>query len=70
VRRSVVMAGSEQLNFKAPAQVGDVVEVTAQVLSVGRRSVRVRAEMWAESATVGLRRLCTAGELVFVALET
>jgi acyl-CoA hydrolase len=70
VRRAVVMAGSEQLNFKAPAHVGDVVEVTAQVVSVGRRSVRVRTEMWAESATVGLRRLCTAGELVFVAIET
>jgi acyl-CoA hydrolase len=70
VRRSVVMAGSEQLHFKAPAYVGDVVEVTARVASVGRRSVRVQVEMWAESATSGDRRLCTAGELVFVAIDT
>lgn len=69
VRRSVVMAGSEQLNFTAPAHVGDVVEVTARVVNVGRRSVRVQVEMWAESATLGVRRLCTAGELVFVAIE-
>ena len=69
VRRSLVMAGSEQLNFKAPAYVGDVVEVTAQVLSVGRRSVRVQVEMWAESATHGVRRQCLLGELVFVAIE-
>jgi acyl-CoA hydrolase len=68
VRRSVVMAGSEQLNFKAPAHVGDVVEVLARVQSVGRRSVRVQAEMWAESARGGVRRQCAVGELVFVAL--
>ena len=70
VRRSVVMAGSEQLNFMAPARVGDVVEVTAQVIETGRRSVRVQVDMWAESPSSGARRLCTSTQLVYVALDS
>lgn len=68
VRRTVVMAGSEQLDFKAPAHVGDVVEVMARVVGTGRRSVRVQTDMWAESATTGERRLCTSARLTYVAV--
>ncbi len=68
VRRTIVMAGSEQLDFKASAHVGDVVEVMAQVVGTGRRSVRVQADMWAESATTGERRLCTSARLTYVAV--
>lgn len=69
VRRTVVMAGSEKLDFRAPAHVGDVVEVTARVTGVGRRSVQVQADMWAESPSTGERRHCTSAQLVFVAVE-
>ena len=69
VRRSVVMARSERMDFQAPAFVGDVVEVTARVVAVGRRSIQVHTQMWAESPTSGDLRLCTTGRLVFVALE-
>jgi acyl-CoA hydrolase len=69
VRRTVVMAGSEKLDFRAPAHVGDVVEVTARVTGVGRRSVKVQVDMWAESPTNGERRHCTSARLVFVAVE-
>jgi len=68
-RRSMVMAASERLDFKAPAFVGDVVEVTASVASVGRRSVHIQAQMWAESPETGERRHCTSGRLVYVAVE-
>ena len=68
VRRSLVMAHSGQMDFKAPAFVGDVVEVTATVHKVGQRSVHVATQMWAESPTTGERRHCTSGSLVFVAL--
>ena len=68
VRRTVVMAASEKLDFVAPAHVGDVVEVTARVAEVGRRSVQVDVQMWAESPTNGERRHCTSGRLVFVAV--
>jgi acyl-CoA hydrolase len=68
VRRTVVMASSERMDFVAPARVGDVVEVSARVLSVGTRSVRVQACMWAESPSTGQRRLCTSARLVYVAV--
>jgi acyl-CoA hydrolase len=69
VRRTVVMAASERLDFAAPAHVGDVVEVTARVAEVGRRSVQVNVEMWAESPVNGERRRCTQGRLVYVAVD-
>lgn len=69
LRRSVVLASSERLRFVAPAHVGDVVEVEAQVCSVGRRSVRVMARMWAEHPATGQRRFCTSANLVYVAID-
>ena len=70
VRRSIVMAGTEQLDFRAPARVGDVVEVTARVIGMGRRSVRVQADMWAECSSTGDRRLCASAPLTYVAIDT
>lgn len=68
MRRTIVMASSEKLDFKAPAHVGDVVEVTARVVSTGRRSIQVEADMWAESAEAGERRCCATARLVYVAV--
>ena len=68
-RRTVVMAGSEKLDFKASAYVGDVVEVTAQVVHIGRRSIGVQVEMWAEAPTTGERRHCTSAKFTYVAIE-
>lgn len=69
MRRTVVLAASEKLDFRASAHVGDVVEVTAQVHRVGRRSVRVEVQMWSESPTSGERRHCSTGQLVFVCVD-
>lgn len=69
MRRAIVMASSEKLDFKAPAHVGDVVEVTATVIATGRRSIHVHVDMWAESPATGERRHCTTGTLVFVAID-
>ncbi len=68
MRKTIVMASSEKLDFKAPAHVGDVVEVTARVVSTGRRSIQVRADMWAESAESGEHRCCASAQLVYVAV--
>jgi len=68
VRRTVVMASSERLDFVAPAHVGEVVEVLARVQRVGNRSVAVQAEMWAEAPVSGERRLCTRASLVYVSV--
>lgn len=69
VRRTVVMACSERMDFVAAAMAGEVVEVGASVVEVGRRSVKVAVSMWAESPTTGQRRLCTSARLVYVAID-
>lgn len=69
VRRTVVMASSERMDFIAPAHVGDVVEVLAQVSRLGNRSVTVHAELWSESPATGERRLCTSSSLVYVCVD-
>lgn len=69
-RRSMVMAASERLDFRAPAYVGEVIEVDARVVGLGRRSVQVDVQMWAEAPETGQRRQCTQARLVYVALDT
>lgn len=69
VRRTVVMASSERMDFVAPARVGEVVEVRARVVDMGQRSVRVAVAMWSESPVTGQRRLCTSARLVYVAVD-
>lgn len=68
-RRTVVMAASDELNFKQPAHVGDVVEVSARVIAQGKRSLQVQVEMWAECPATGIRRHCSEATLVYVAVD-
>lgn len=69
MRRTVVMASSERMDFVAPAHVGEVVEVFARVSRVGNRSITVQADMWSESPVTGSRRLCTSSSLVYVSVD-
>ncbi|MDZ7919463.1 acyl-CoA thioesterase [Rhodoferax sp.] len=69
MRRTVVMASSERMDFVAPAHVGEVVEVLAHVTRVGNRSITVQADMWSESPVTGARRLCTSSSLVYVSVD-
>jgi acyl-CoA hydrolase len=69
MRRTVVMASSERMDFVAPAHLGEVVEVLARVTRVGNRSITVQADMWSESPVTGARRLCTSSSLVYVSVD-
>jgi len=68
-RLPVVMAGSDRLDFLAPARVGEVVEIVARVAQTGSSSLTVHARMDAESPESGERRCCTTASLVFVAID-
>lgn len=68
-RQSVVMAASKEIDFIAPARVGEVVEILARVTVIGRSSLIVMAEMEAEIPETGERRRCTTASLVFVAID-
>ncbi|NBB64240.1 acyl-CoA thioesterase [Pseudomonas sp. ODNR1LW] len=60
-RRPTVTAGCERIDFSAPARIGEMVEATGRVVRVGRSSMGVEVELWAEAPVSGDRRLCTRG---------
>lgn len=66
-RASFVTASSEKIDFAAPAQEGDMVEVTGRVVRVGTTSLDVEVELVAEAPVSGERRLCTRGRFTLVA---
>jgi acyl-CoA hydrolase len=66
-RRPTVTAGCERIDFAAPARIGEMVEATGRVARVGRSSMGVEVELWAEAPVSGERRLCTRGIFNMVA---
>lgn len=68
-RRPVVMAASDRVDFLAPVKVGQMLECAAQVESVGRTSMIVRVDAFAEGLTSGERCLAIQGRFVMVAVD-
>ena len=67
-RSTVVTAAIEDITFSVPIVQGDLVEVDARVVSVGRTSMRVRVEVSKENPVAGTRELCTVGHFTMVAM--
>ena len=68
-RRTVVTARSEQVDFRVPVRQGQLVEVIARVAHVGRSSMQVEVELFAEDLLDARRELCTSGRFVMIALD-
>ena len=68
-RRTVVTARSEQVEFRTPVQQGQLVELIARVVSVGRTSMQVDVDLISEDLISGRRELCTQGRFVMIALD-
>lgn len=68
-RRTVVTARSEQVDFHVPVRQGQLVELVARVVEVGRSSMRVEVELHTEDPHAGTRHLCTRGRFVMIALD-
>lgn len=66
-RRPTVTASCERIDFAAPARIGEMVEATGRVVRVGRTSMGVEVDLWAEAPVSGERRLCTRGVFNMVA---
>ncbi|MEO7065745.1 MAG: acyl-CoA thioesterase [Rhodanobacter sp.] len=69
-RRTVVTARSEEVSFRVPVRVGQLVELDARVIKVGHSSMHVQVEMTAEDLLTGDRRICTSGHFVMIALDS
>ena len=67
-RKPVVTACSEKVEFRTPVKEGNLVELTGKVGRVGRTSITVDIEMYAEDLLSGERNLCTTGQFVMVAV--
>jgi acyl-CoA hydrolase len=68
-RRPVVTASSERIDFHAPVRQGQLAEVVGRVTGIGRTSLTVEVELWAEDLLTGKRELCTKGSFVLVAID-
>ena len=68
-RRTVVTARSDQVDFKLPIRIGQMVETIGRVVKVGRSSMHVEVELIAEDLHNGERALCTKGTFVMIALD-
>ena len=68
-RRAVVLAAAKRVDFTAHVHKGEIVELVSRVAGVGRTSMSVTVEMWAETPASGARRQCGQGEFVMVAVD-
>ena len=68
-RRSMVTVASDRVEFKVPVRAGQLVELVARVTRIGRTSVTVGVEMYAEELLSPARVLATQGSFLFVAID-
>lgn len=68
-RKIVVTARSEQVDFHVPVRVGQIVELIATVVKVGRTSMKIDVAMFTEELITGERELCTRGTFTMIALD-
>lgn len=69
-RRTVVTARSEEVNFRVPVRKGQLAELVARIVRVGKSSMTVEVELTGEDPLTGDRRVCTTGRFVMVALDS
>ena len=65
----VVTIAVEAMTFIRPVRVGDVLEVYTEVESVGRTSMKIHIEAWAQRFQTRLREKVTDGTFTFVAID-
>lgn len=68
-RQSLVMAGSRRTDFASQIHKGEMVELISRVVAVGRSSITVEVDLWAENLRSGHRRPCGHGEFTMVAVD-
>jgi len=67
-RKTVVMAASERIDFRAPVKVGEFAELSARVVMAGRSSMSVEVRLTVENPLSGEREESALGRFVMVAV--
>ncbi len=68
-RQRVVMASCRRADLESQIHNGELLDVSPAIVSVGRSSMTVAVDLWAESAMSLERRFCGRGEFVMVAID-
>ncbi len=68
-RGDVVMARSEAADFHTPVRVGELLDLSARIVRVGRSSLTVQVEGVAETLSTGARRPALSGRFEMVAVD-
>ncbi len=67
-RGRVATVAVDAMTFHRPVMIGDLVELHADIIRIGRTSIGVRVETWAVRAAGTARVLVTEGTFTYVAL--
>lgn len=68
-RRPMVTASSEKIDFHVPAHKGQIIELIAQPIKSGTRSLTIEVSLIAEDLLAATRTLCTQGRFVLVTCD-
>ena len=68
-RGRVVTIAVEAMSFIRPVRVGDVLEVFTEVESVGRTSMKIHVEAWAQRFQTHIREKVTDATFTFVCID-
>ncbi|HEY0926234.1 acyl-CoA thioesterase [Brevundimonas sp.] len=68
-RGVVVMAATNRIDFKAPINGGDMIELASRVKMTGRSSLAVEVQLWAEGLLSGERRHSATAEFIMVCVD-
>lgn len=68
-QQRVVTVALDQMTFRQPILIGDLVTLTAEISYVGRTSMEVEVRVEAENPVSGLKTHTNTAYLVFVALD-
>jgi acyl-CoA hydrolase len=69
VRKHVVVASTERIDFRAPVRQGELAEVLGRVVARERSSLTVETQLFSEDLLTGERRLCVSGKFVMVPVD-
>ena len=68
-RSRITTVAIDAMTFIHPVFVGDIVSCHAGLLKVGRTSIRIEVEAWAQRAKGGAHVLVTKGTFTYVAID-
>ncbi len=68
-RKTCVTVQVDRIDFTVPVRAGELVEVVARVVALGRTSLTCEVELFAENLLTGDRRRATNGRFILVAVD-